>query len=393
MDSVNFSQRTFFEPATSDLAQAIGRRMARNQLLYDLTTSNPGSCGLTPNTEKTLSPLQTPAAMYYNPNPRGILSAREAVAALYNNAVSPERIFLAASTSEAYSMLFRLLCDPRDQVLIPQPGYPLFDMLAALDNVTLQHYPLFYDHGWHIDLASLVAAITLRTRAILLVHPNNPTGHYTTQQERAALSRIAITHNLALIVDEVFLEYPIESEAGNSFTQPGEDQPLIFTLSGLSKICALPQMKLAWTTITGPAEAVAEATHRLDLIADTFLSVATPQQLALPTWLADRREVQSSIIARVKANLAELDRQIANTAISRLPVQAGWAAVLRVPATLDDTDLALQLVREAGVAVHPGSFYGFPPKGWLVISLLIDPQHFAAGINLLGSGIQQVNPT
>lgn len=393
MDSVNFSQRTSFEPAASDLAEAIGRRKAHNQILYDLTTSNPGACGLTPNTEKTLAALQTPAAMHYNPDPRGILSAREAVAALYNNAISPEQIFLTASTSEAYSMLFRLLCDPADEVLIPQPGYPLFDMLAALDNVTLNHYPLFHDHGWHIDLAALESAISPRTRAILLVHPNNPTGHYTSEQERTALNRIAMTHNLALIVDEVFLEYPIESEAGKSFTEPAKDQPLTFTLSGLSKICALPQMKLAWTAVTGPANLVAEATHRLDLVADTFLSVATPQQLALPTWLADRYEVQSAITARVQSNLAELDRQIANSSISRLSVQAGWAAVLRVPATLNDTDLAIHLIREAGVVVHPGSFYGFPPKGWLVISLLIDQQQFAAGVNSLVSEIQQVNPT
>lgn len=388
-----FSQRTHFEPSDTGLAEAIAARHKSGQSLYDLTTSNPGSCGLTPDPAITLAALQNPAAMHYNPDPRGILSARKAVAALYANTIPPENIFLTASTSEAYSMLFRLLCNPGDEVLIPQPGYPLFDMLAALDNVTLTRYPLFHDHGWHIDIAALESAITPRTRAILLVHPNNPTGHYTTNAERCELHRIANTHNLALIVDEVFLEYPIESQQHSSFIATMDGQPLTFTLSGLSKICALPQMKLAWLTLSGPSNLVAEATHRLELIADTFLSTATPQQLALPTWLTERHTTQARITERIQTNLSELDRQLAGTPISRLPVQAGWAAVLRVPATEDDTALALRLITEQGTVVHPGSFYGFPPKGWLVISLLIDPQQFAAGVNHLVSGIQAVNPT
>lgn len=367
----------------------MAERVAGGGRIIDLTVSNPGSCGLLPDPEATLNAMRSAEAIRYVPDARGTPQAREAVAAMYGGAVSPEDLLLTASTSEAYSMLFRVLCDPGDEVLIPQPGYPLFDMIGAFDSVVLKQYPLLRDHGWHIDFAALEAAITLRTRAIVIVHPNNPTGHYTDARERKELCRIARERGLALIVDEVFLEYPVEGGAGRSFA--GEDEALMFVLSGLSKVCALPGMKVAWIAVCGPAELAREAKHRIELVADTFLSVAAPQQVALPTWLSQRGEVQAQIVERVKSNLAELDRQIAGTVISRLQVEAGWCVVIRIPATMTDEEMAVRLVRESGVLAQPGSQYGFQRRGWLVLSLLIPVNVFANGISLLVNGINMCN--
>lgn len=328
--------------------------------------------------------------MLYVPDALGMLSAREAVAGLYGGDVQAGQVVLTASTSEAYSMLFRLLCDPGDVILVPRPGYPLFGMLALLDNVVLREYALFQDHGWHIDLRSLEEAITPRTRAILLVHPNNPTGHYTSAAERDALEEMAERFGLTLIVDEVFLEYPLEeAEPAASFAVGDRRRSLTFTLSGLSKVCGMPQMKVAWTVVTGQGRA--EALRRIELIADTFLSVATPQQLALPAWLASRSHLQDRIRERVRGNLTALDRMISGTCIGRLPVGGGWCVVLRVPATVGDSELALYLLDHFGVAVHPGSFYGFAERGWLVISLLVPVDVFLTGVSLLVNGINACN--
>jgi aspartate/methionine/tyrosine aminotransferase len=297
-------------------------------------------------------------------------------------------VVLTTSTSEAYSYLFRLLCDAGDELLTAQPSYPLFDLLARLEDVVLRPYPLFYDHGWSIDTATLAQSITPRTRAILLVHPNNPTGHYTSANERLALYELCARHGLALIVDEVFLDYSLDAEPSPSASSfAAADSPVLtFVLSGLSKIVALPQMKASWILCRGPEPLRQVALSRLEIIADTFLSMNAPVQHALPKWLAGRQGIQRQILERVRANFAAA--QVACDPCDHLgwlDWEAGWNLVLRVPSRETDVSLAARLVTEAGVIVHPGSFYGMQPSGRLVVSLLPEPYVFTEGINRLAA--------
>ncbi len=295
--------------------------------------------------------------------------------------VDPEHIFLTTSTSEAYSYLFRLLCDPGDEVLIAQPSYPLFDFLADLDDVRLVPYPLFYDYGWHLDPAALRERVTPRTRAIVVVHPNNPTGHYTKAAERAVLEEICAEFGLALIVDEVFLDYPQEGAAEPSFGA-GAHPALTFVLSGLSKVAGLPQMKASWIGCFGPEPIVAEALGRLEVVADTFLSMNAPVQGAIPAWLVGRDAIQEQIRLRTRENLKALDFVFpAGGQAGRLVAEAGWYAVLRIPAGVRDEETVFQLLEHHGVAVHSGDFFGFGGSGWLVLSLLAENHEFIIGIN------------
>jgi aspartate/methionine/tyrosine aminotransferase len=378
-----FSDRSAFGDGVSSFGLALEAARARSGLL-DLTISNPTRCGFQYSAEALLSPLADPTALHYAADPLGSLSAREAVSQLYRDAygaeISPERILLTASTSESYGYLLRLLCNPGDAILVPSPSYPLFDLLTRLHDVELVPYPLVYHDGWQIDPASLDAAVTPRTRAIVVIHPNNPTGHFCSAADRATLYETAERHGLPLIVDEVFLDYPLEEESGVSFAAESASRVLTFTMGGLSKLLALPQMKVAWTAVTGPTELQEEAMERLEVIADTFLSVATPQQVALPVWLQARHTIQTEIKDRLNANLATLDAAIEGTVVSRLRVDAGWAAVLRVPATERDEALAVRLIEETGVVAHPGSLFGFPERGWLVVSLLVPTGIFSDGI-------------
>ncbi len=356
------------------------------QPLIDLTASNPTQCGFVYDEALILSALGDPRAMVYEANPRGMLAAREAVAAYYADrgvAVDTEHVFLTTSTSEAYSYLFRLLANAGDEVLIAQPSYPLFDFLAQLEDVRLTPYPLFYDHGWHIDIEALRSRIDGRTRAIALVHPNNPTGHFTRAAERRALQALCSEHGLALIVDEVFLDYELSEEPAESFAC-GEHPALTFVLSGLSKVAGLPQMKAAWIACFGPDGDLHIALDRLEVIADTFLAMNAPIQCALPAWLAGRRAIQQQIRARVARNLAALDEAIAQQRlVTRLIVEAGWYVVVRIPALEPDEELAIRLVREHGVSVHPGSSFGFGESGWLVLSLLSPAEEFLRGVRAI----------
>jgi alanine-synthesizing transaminase len=382
-----FSTRTQWDSAEDAYTLVLREARAANSPLIDLTASNPTACGFAFDAEKILAPLGDPAALVYDPDPRGMRSAREAVAQYYadhNAAIDPDNIILTTSTSEAYSYLFRLLCNPGDEVLIPQPGYPLFDLLAGLDNVTLKPYPLFYDHGWAIDTAELERSITPRTRALLLVHPNNPTGHYTSVNERRAVEELCARHGLALIVDEVFLDYPAGETAEDASFAAGNSDVLTFVLSGMSKIAALPQMKASWLVCRGPEQAKSAARARLEVIADTFLSMNAPVQLALPAWLRTRGPIQQQIRARVRGNFAAVQ----TAGLEYLEWQAGWSLILRTTAGEDDLTLATRLVREAGVIVHPGSFYGMASSGRLVVSLLPAPEIFAEGIRRLASTIK-----
>ena len=378
------------------LALALRERRERGLPILDLTASNPTKCGFGYDDAGILAALADRRAMTYDPDPRGMRSAREAVCRYYAERgaeVEPEQVFLTTSTSEAYSWVFRLLCDGGDEVLIAQPSYPLFDFLAQLDDVRLLPYPLLYHDGWQIDLEGLKQRITPRTRAIAVVHPNNPTGHWT--RERAELEEICAERGLALVVDEVFLDYAMEGDSASHICQnradvghpgsfaAGEHPALTFVLSGISKIAALPQMKAAWVAVFGPERERAEALERLEVIADTFLSMNAPVQCALGTWLGGAGAMREQIRARTAANLGALDEVLArHPAVSRLKVEAGWYAVLRVPALMSDEELAVRLV-ERGVSVHPGYFFGFGGDGWVVVSLLAAEEEFRRGVEVV----------
>jgi aspartate/methionine/tyrosine aminotransferase len=373
-----FSRRTAWDIQESELARAIRERRAAGLEVLDLTVSNPTVCGFSYDAGEILGGLGDAAAMVYEPDERGIRSAREAVAGYYRGhgtEVDPDGLVLTTSTSEAYSFLFRLLCDAGDAVLVAQPSYPLFDFLADLDDVRLEGYPLFEDFGWWIDFAELERRIGPRTKAIVLVHPNNPTGHATGTMQRERLYEVCVRHGLALIVDEVFLDYglagQIESFAG------GEHPCLTFVVSGLSKICALPQMKVAWIACFGPETERRAALARLEVVADTFLSMNAPAQHALPKWLAGREGIQRQILARVRENLAVL------AAADVIPVEAGWSAVLKLAQRVGSKTLAERLVREAGVVVHPGSFYGMAQQHYVVVSLIGPVETLRRGIGKL----------
>jgi aspartate/methionine/tyrosine aminotransferase len=378
---MRFSRRTGWNTEESELARAHRLRVEAGLPIADLTASNPTRCGFKypPN---LLAALTDPRALDYDPQPKGSVRAREAICAYYaahGALVRPEQIILTTSTSEAYSFLFRLLCDPGNEVVVLQPGYPLFDFLADLDDVRLKPAPLVYDQGWQLDAEAIRRALTPETRAIVLVHPNNPTGHFTKQWEAQVLERLCRENGLSLIVDEVFLDYGLHG-AEMSFAAELESVP-VFVVSGLSKIAGLPQMKAAWIVATGPE--VGPALERLEVIADTFLSMNAPVQCALPVWLGNRAEIQEQIQARVGSNLAELDRRLAGLPeVQRLECEGGWYAVLRIPAIEPDERTVLALL-ERGVWVHPGYFFGFAESGWLVVSLLGPEREFSTGVTEL----------
>jgi len=380
-----FAKRTNWNLTPNRLSEALAAHRATGKPLIDLTVSNPTECGFEYDSAAILDTLRNPAALAYEPNPRGLDSARRAVACYYADRgenISVEDIFLTTSTSEAYSYIFRTLCDPGDELLIPSPSYPLFDFLAEIQDVNLVRYPLVYDDGWQIDFHALEQAITPRTRGVIVVHPNNPTGHFVKRAEIMKLNSICSAREMAIIADEVFLDFAFEGERPASFAA-NRGAPT-FTLSGLSKICGLPQMKAAWLIASGPQEWKREALARLEVIADTYLSVNAPVQLAIPKFLELRHAFQKQVIERVRRNLGELDRQLAaQQSVSRLKVEGGWCAVLRVPATGSDEDLAIDLLTTQGVSAHPGHFYEFPSDGHVVLSLLTPNEIFGGGTKRL----------
>ncbi len=387
-----FAARTNWTLEENAYARALHRHQQSGRALLDLTASNPTTCSFTYDERAILDALRSPAALRYDPQPKGLPSARAAVARYYEEiapgaAVDPERLILTTGTSEAYSFLFRLLCEPGDEVLVAHPSYPLFDFLASIQDVKLRPFHLVYDHGWQIDFHELESRIGAWTRAILLVHPNNPTGNFIREREAVRLNALCAARNLALIVDEVFFDYrlwehSVSSPAQGSFASNAA--ALTFVLSGLSKISALPQMKVGWIAASGPPELVRDAVARLELIADTYLSLNAPIQQALPVLLSQRRAVQPQLISRIEANLRQLDAQLANQKlVSRLEIEGGWYAVVRVPAVRSDEEVAIALLDECSVAVHPGHFYEFSGEGYLVLSLLTPTDQFEEGVRRL----------
>jgi alanine-synthesizing transaminase len=377
-----FAERTNWNLAGNRLSEALARHRASGKRLYDLTASNPTECGFDYDSEVILAALRNPAALRYEPNPKGIESARLAVTEYYSArgaVVSAEDIVLTTSTSEAYSFVFRLLCNPGDELLIPAPSYPLFGFLADIQDVKLVRYPLVYDHGWQIDFHSLQQAITSRTRGVIVVHPNNPTGHFIRQNELAKLNELCAARDMALIADEVFLDFALGDTKPVTFA--GNTGALTFAMSGLSKIAGLPQMKMAWLIASGPEELKQQALERLEIIADTYLSPNAPVQLAIPTLLELRQGFQKQLMTRVRRNLAELDRQLARQkACARLELEGGWYAVLRMPAVQTDEEMAIALLDTKDVYVHPGHFFDFAGDGFSVVSLIAREEEFAEGM-------------
>ena len=380
-----FSDRTNWKLAHNRFTQALDEVRAAGADVLDLALSNPTRAGLQYDERAILGALASRQALDYDPQPKGLLQAREAVACYYAEEhqigdLNPDNLVLTTSTSEGYSYVFRLLCNAGEEVLVPKPSYPLFEFLADLQDVKLVPYPLIYDHGWQIDFPSLEKAVSKQTRGVVLVHPNNPTGSYVQAHEAALLNAFCREHGLALIVDEVFLDYSHSGKSRPSFV--GNHDVLTFTLSGLSKISGLPQMKLAWIATSGPQASVTAALALLEVIADTYLSMNAPVQWAARVLVEQRKSIQRQLLDRVKANLAELDRQLARQkTCQRLTVEGGWYAVLRVPVTSSDEDLAIELVKQKSVLLHPGHFYDFPNDGYLVLSLISPAGQFAEGIS------------
>lgn len=382
-----FSDRTNWKLTPNRLTEALEEVRSSGAHVLDLTVSNPTRVGLRYDEPLILESLASPYAMDYDPQPKGLPGARAAVAAYYQTVhrlhhFDPDRLLLTTSTSEGYSFVFRLLCNPGDELLVPKPSYPLFEFLADLQDVKLVPYPLIFDHGWQMDFPSLEGVVTKRSRAVVVVHPNNPTGSYVHPREQESLNNFCRKHGLALIADEVFLDYAHNLAPEGSFA--ANQDVLTFTLSGVSKISALPQMKVAWIATSGPAAEVERAQARLEVISDTYLSMNAPIQWALPALLKQRTSIQQQLLDRVRANLAEFDRQLAaQQTCHRLGVEAGWYAILRVPVMQTDEELVVDLLRRKSVLVHPGHFYDFPRDGFLVLSLIPAEAEFLEGIERL----------
>ena len=378
-----FASRTNWRLAPNRLAREIEELRRRGLPLLDLTESNPTRCGFAFDEQAILAAPAHPRALAYEPDPRGLCTAREAVAQYYAErgiTLDPAQIFLTTSTSEAYSYVFRLLADPGRSILVPQPSYPLFDFLGGLNDVRTVPYPLVYDGGWEIDLSILEERLTARPCAVLLVHPNNPTGSFLRRRELRELLTLCRRQGMALVADEVFADYAFAPDPQRVSSHAGISEALTFTLSGLSKISALPQMKVAWLVASGPGQLLPSALARLEVIADTYLSLSAPQALALPAWLATRRAIQPQILERVLSNLERLDRLLPGQPVSRLAVEGGWYAILRLPTIRTDEEWAIEFARQEGVLVHPGHFYDFPSDGHVVISLLPQPEVFAEAV-------------
>jgi alanine-synthesizing transaminase len=382
-----FSHRTDWKLTPNRFTQAQNDLRAAGTEFLDLTLSNPTRAELHYNDEAIMQALINPNSLTYDPQPKGLRSARDAVTNYYRTQhdefdVDPESLILTTSTSEGYSYVFRLLCNSGDEILVPRPSYPLFEFLADLQDVILVPYPLIYDHGWHIDFPSLYKAVGNHTRAVVAVHPNNPTGFYVSSTEQANLNNFCREYGLALIVDEVFLDYAHDGATRQTFAT--NHDTLTLTLSGLSKISGLPQMKLSWLVVSGPEDATKTALARLEVIADTYLSMSAPIQLAAAPFLDQRKNIQPLLLDRVRSNLEELDRSLAKQkSCERLVVEGGWYVILRVPATQSDEDLAIDVLRKTSVLVHPGHFYDFPADGYLVLSLIAPPQTFREGVHRL----------
>ncbi len=378
-----FADRTSWGMDLNELTVALDRKRRAGAAILDLTESNPTRCGFFSPEEKILQALCVPANLLYQPAPQGLLAAREALGlSLLKRgvAVRPENIFLTASTSEAYSFVFRLLANPGETLLFPQPSYPLFQFLADILDVRLEPYPLLYDgRRWRMDLNTLVRKVSSRTRAVVCVNPNNPTGNYVKKDELAALDDLCRQNDMALISDEVFYDYGFERSGSISLL--GHRDTLTFTLGGLSKDLGLPQMKLSWIILDGPDGQVREARQRLEVIADTYLSVNTPVQNALGAWLELKPDIQKQIMERLNANRVYLETAAQTAGWDVYHTEGGWYGVLRLPPGSREDEWGMALLERENVFTHPGYFFDFTEEPVLVLSFLTVPECFRAGVD------------
>lgn len=387
-----FSSRTSWSHEKNALTQLLEEKQRRGEPIIDLTLSNPTVASFNTDANQILLPLADPSSLIYAPHPFGLEIARNAIAEFYRRqavSIDPANILLTSSTSEAYSYLFRLLCNPGDGVLIPKPSYPLFEFLAQLHDIALQPYRLNYDGEWHVDVDSIQQAITPASRAIILLHPNNPTGSFISSHERETINDLAASRELPLIVDEVFHSY---SFGGNPPSFVSNRGVLTFTLNGLSKLFGLPQMKLAWTVLNGPEHLVAESRRKLEIIADTLLSVNTPVQNALPSYFDHLTERTDQIRRRVKENYSKLQSLAGGSMMTVLRCDGGWSAILRLPSTQSDEMWAMQLLDRRGILVHPGHLFGFENTPYLVISLLPPPELFQSALQNIRDHVEKGFP-
>ena len=388
MPAPHYSSRLRWDLASNRLTRLLDERRSSGAAILDLTESNPTAAGFAYPSDRILAALADPRALTYQPAAAGLPSARAAVSEdYYSGRVDPGRILLTASTSEAYAFVFKLLADPGDEVLVPRPSYPLFDFLAALDAVRVVQYPLAYHNTWTIDFEALARSITPRTRAIVLVNPNNPTGSFLKQSELGPLIALAREHNLAIISDEVFSDYVLHPGPNLVHSLTGITDVLTFCLSGLSKVAGLPQVKLGWIVATE------QAFGHLELIADTYLSVSAPVQLAAPALLGLRAQLQKQILARVRANRAFLVSQIGPASPWRLlETEGGWYAILETPRIQSEEEWVLSLLANDGVLVQPGFFFDFEREAFLVLSLLTPENVFEEGVRRVLARVTEPRP-
>lgn len=382
-----FSKRTPEELSINKFSQLLEKKRAAGTKLIDLTESNPTRVNLSYAKNEILNALTHKDALLYNPDPKGILKARQAVVDYYQARkihTDVDNIIITASTSEAYTMLFKLLGEPDDSFLVPTPSYPLFEHLAYIEGVRPIPYPIVYDGDWHIDFAGLRSAIEPSTRAIIIVNPNNPTGSFISRGELDKLIEVCREYNLPLISDEVFFDYAHFSDTDRAPSTATVKDILTFTLNGLSKAAGLPQMKLGWIVVNGPEKIFPEALNRLEFIADLFLSVSAPVQHALPIILPLAEQFQAELRARVIANHKWLKGHLpVDSAYRLLPTEGGWYAILQVPRIKSEEDLIIELLEKDDLIIHPGYFFDFETEGWLIMSLINTPEIFQAGIKKL----------
>ncbi|MBW8878928.1 MAG: pyridoxal phosphate-dependent aminotransferase [Acidobacteria bacterium] len=382
-----------WEHPQNRLTQAVAKRAASGLPVIDLTETNPTRVGLPYPEEELAELLRRGAAPEYPPHPLGIRAAREALAAALStpgDAVSPDDLVLTASTSESYSYLFKLFADPQDEVLTAAPSYPLLDSLAALDSLVLGHVHLAPGRGFALDPEAVELALSPRTRLLALIHPGNPTGRFLSAQERDAVDALCASRSLPLISDEVFADYSFLADPHRAGPAAASGEALSFSLGGLSKSAGLPSWKLGWIRVGGPPSLRRQALAALELVADSYLSVAIPVQRALAGVLALAPRIRAAILGRVRENLEVLRATLAgHPAAELLEPEGGWSAVLRVCKPISDEELVLELLDRAGVLVHPGYFFDFATEDFLVVSLLPEPTRFAEGVRRLAGYLEQ----
>src|SRR6185437_4122202 len=380
---MRFSSRIAWGAEVNPMTKLLRRKRAEGAKILDLTITNPTRADFNYPAAQILDSLHDPRSLSYDPHPAGLLSAREAIAEYYAEKdldVSPERLILTASTSEAYSYLFKLLTEPDDAVLVPTPSYPLFEHLAGMERVRIEPYPLVYEGTWRINWEGLEAAVMSRVRALILVNPNNPTGSFLKRDELPKLIAFCRARELALIVDEVFADYSLRDDTRRAGSISDVDEILTFCLSGLSKVAGLPQMKLGWIAVNGPRGLREQALEGLEWIADTYLSVAAPVQCGAKALLAAGAVVRTEIQRRTRANLTFLQAAIASSALRVLDVEGGWSAILEVPRVRTEEEWTLKLLETSNTLLQPGFFYDFDHEAFLVVSLLTAPQILEEGV-------------